>query len=1009
MNANIFEFQNREILMQFNPLFLPTNNIVEKSAISKASKLSNSSYLFSDIIKVFTGSNLINTDDAGLAASQENTSKQKIPAGNIFTINLDLKGDSTNIKGELKNNKSALLVLNSIVGLINKLSGDIEGNLQSIEIAEGNSNKKDDVANQKLLTSDGLKALFENILRLSGSNNEVKNDQGEEDSSKDKSKNDDDTKNLISQMLLSLKTNAPVIINIVSKTETLKIKLSRDEEQEQQQPGKDYFDNNSPEQLQNENEFNFKLINNTGFQKAPNKPNHLFSLEEPQKKSELNKSNLNSMPDKSGEILLDSNENEISTVNKGENTSTDAVNLDLTGDINKAALNENKSEEAIAEENIFSKKSQRSNDHLKFLKPNTGTEGKVFYKLKFDISNTQKLSGGLKPDQKADFVRDTIIKPVENKQVKNASDLFTDKLFVSKNSFKVINKISKQQNNNPIKLNVNKVSDTDNTNAETENKLGRVKSSGKTKILNVQIKVDESIVSENDTKNTDKEQIKNIATTGRNKIEISIQENKTLSKSEQNKPENKTNANSQIRDNSTEVKLPGDKKIKVQDPNKLILESISSEKIDKNKTENKTDIKNFEELKLTEENRISNKKPDSLVQETKISTKNDENKIEGNSDTKDNIKNNIDEVKFVDESTTQAQKLDNSNKENLQIDPDKIINDQKNSAQNYDNKNINGKIEYQSNNQLNLNKENIINQKPFDIDFQNPVKENKFDYPKQDNASGHQLKNTVENNKPITNQITGKSISDEKINTDSSKQILVSTKGNQTVDFKQSNSNINSNENIKAGNPVETSIGEKPFKENLDNSLTNSRQDDSGNSKDQNQSYQNKGENLFSSYLNKIDNNSVYSIRKPVNTGDFGDQIKRVDSSEIVKEISKLASNQNQKNIVMKLIPENLGKIKISMDISNNNIIHVHAEVENEAAKALMQNNVDNLKQSLVQQGMQLNSINISLSNQHEQKSNKSYLSRRRPVYSDKIKEINESEHRTVSKNYGYNTYEFLA
>ena len=94
----------------------------------------------------------------------------------------------------------------------------------------------------------------------------------------------------------------------------------------------------------------------------------------------------------------------------------------------------------------------------------------------------------------------------------------------------------------------------------------------------------------------------------------------------------------------------------------------------------------------------------------------------------------------------------------------------------------------------------------------------------------------------------------------------------------------------------------------------------------------------------------------------------------------------------------------------SNNIIHAHAEVENEAAKSLMQNNIDNLKQSLVQQGMQLNSLNISLSNHQEQKSTRSYLSKRKSTYAEpQIGEIDEKESSSVSKHFGYNTYEFLA
>ena len=83
MNANIFEFQNREILMQFNPLFLPTNSFVDNTGNAKTFKISNSSYLFSDIIKVIAGSN----STENLQLTQNNTSKQVLAGNeNIFSL-----------------------------------------------------------------------------------------------------------------------------------------------------------------------------------------------------------------------------------------------------------------------------------------------------------------------------------------------------------------------------------------------------------------------------------------------------------------------------------------------------------------------------------------------------------------------------------------------------------------------------------------------------------------------------------------------------------------------------------------------------------------------------------------------------------------------------------------------------------------------------------------------------------------------------------------------------------
>ncbi len=95
MNTNIFDFQNSESIMQFNPLFLPANNLSENTGTIKSFKLSNSSYLFSDIIKVCSGNGLVKNTNANLNLFSEITSKQT-PAPNIFSFNL---ADGTDLSG----------------------------------------------------------------------------------------------------------------------------------------------------------------------------------------------------------------------------------------------------------------------------------------------------------------------------------------------------------------------------------------------------------------------------------------------------------------------------------------------------------------------------------------------------------------------------------------------------------------------------------------------------------------------------------------------------------------------------------------------------------------------------------------------------------------------------------------------------------------------------------------------------------------------------------------------
>ncbi|MFZ0452520.1 MAG: flagellar hook-length control protein FliK [Ignavibacteriaceae bacterium] len=251
-------------------------------------------------------------------------------------------------------------------------------------------------------------------------------------------------------------------------------------------------------------------------------------------------------------------------------------------------------------------------------------------------------------------------------------------------------------------------------------------------------------------------------------------------------------------------------------------------------------------------------------------------------------------------------------------------------------------------------------------------------------------------------------VNSSNLTTEASKEIKVPGSESQSANHKEIDSKSESTVNLKVDNAGK--INPNNFSEdNLGGSLSNNKQDLLNNSKGQDQIPNDKGEGAFSSYLSKIDANNIQNVKSPAYLNNMADQMKTIDSAEIVKEISKLASDKDQKNIVLKLVPETLGKVKISLDISNN-VIHAHAEVENETAKSLMQNNLENLKQSLAQQGIQLNSLNISLSNHQEQKPNRSYLSKKKFTYAEpQIGEIDEKEHTTVSKHYGYNTYEFLA
>ena len=66
--------------------------------------------------------------------------------------------------------------------------------------------------------------------------------------------------------------------------------------------------------------------------------------------------------------------------------------------------------------------------------------------------------------------------------------------------------------------------------------------------------------------------------------------------------------------------------------------------------------------------------------------------------------------------------------------------------------------------------------------------------------------------------------------------------------------------------------------------------------------------------------------------------------------------------MVLKIMPETLGKMKIMLDITEHKQVQANIEVENEAVKQLLLSNADTLKNAITQSGIQLGGFNISLS-----------------------------------------------
>jgi len=134
---------------------------------------------------------------------------------------------------------------------------------------------------------------------------------------------------------------------------------------------------------------------------------------------------------------------------------------------------------------------------------------------------------------------------------------------------------------------------------------------------------------------------------------------------------------------------------------------------------------------------------------------------------------------------------------------------------------------------------------------------------------------------------------------------------------------------------------------------------------------------------------------------------KTIKSMELSREISKILESGTSQKVVLKLLPEALGKVELTLEVGGE-IIHAKAEVENEAVKQIVQTNAETLKQTLSQSGLQLASFNVSLTSSDDKHQKTHGQKKRQNNFGTKSK-IEKSVLPEATRSLGYNTYEYLA
>ena len=156
-----------------------------------------------------------------------------------------------------------------------------------------------------------------------------------------------------------------------------------------------------------------------------------------------------------------------------------------------------------------------------------------------------------------------------------------------------------------------------------------------------------------------------------------------------------------------------------------------------------------------------------------------------------------------------------------------------------------------------------------------------------------------------------------------------------------------------------------------------------------------------SNAMNNLSNVNVLSQKK------FSP--KALNIKKITKTIQSLIQNKNNKSITLKLSPEEFGKLEISLKFSDKKIV-VNMNVENEVSKHLIQTNINQLKQSIEQTGMQLSEVYVSLSDDNKKNEKEPHPKVKKQITNlgnmSNVIDVNDKE--ITGKEFGYNTYEYL-
>ena len=244
----------------------------------------------------------------------------------------------------------------------------------------------------------------------------------------------------------------------------------------------------------------------------------------------------------------------------------------------------------------------------------------------------------------------------------------------------------------------------------------------------------------------------------------------------------------------------------------------------------------------------------------------------------------------------------------------------------------------------------------------------------------------------VTKQDTSKNVKQAAVADDSK---------SKNVDFKKDMAESNSETEKKAASETEKSSLKQD---------SNLNQKDSNSSSNQNNSEKRGNDNKQFSVQNVMDKDKMMvskddTIKEPNRQADVSKTIK---TYEIIKEIKSFIEQGNKSSLTLRIVPENLGSVKISLDMVKN-VMQARIDVDSENVKQFVQTNLDSLKQSLNQNGVNIGMLQVNVSSSDQKQPR--FVSPFKKKLDNSGKEISfeEADPALSKKILGYNSYDYLA